>query len=197
MHPTRFGFHASCVRHKQPSSSANPAQTGTATTAPAETQTTPSSAADVKTLGSHTTHCHPAVVRRRTSPRRTPHAPAACRKQNHASSPSHSGAECDTDSPTTGRRCALPSPRCLPAADFFLARFRRRGAKRQRTPSLESAPISAPFAPLPLCGKPSFLEAPTAPPPPIRETLPTHPAPRRPSATPLRPLPASRHDHRR
>lgn len=137
---------------------ANPAQTGTATNVPAEIQAMPSSAADVKTPGSHTTRRHPAAFRRKTSPRRTPHAPAACHRRNRASSPSHSDAGCGTDSPTTGRRCAPSSPRCLQAAvGFFLARFHRRGAERQRTLSLESAPISASSAPPPLCGKQSIL----------------------------------------
>lgn len=140
------------------SSSASLSQTGTATTSPAESRAKPSSAADAKTPGSHTTRCHPAAFRRRTFPRRTPRAPAACHRRSHASSPNHSDAECGTDSPTTGRRCAPSSPRCLQAAaGFLLARFHRRGAERQGTLSLESAPISAPFAPLPLCGKQSFL----------------------------------------
>jgi len=84
---------------------------GTATTAPAEIRSQPSSAADVKTPGSHTTRCHRPVVRRRTSPQRAPRAPAACHRRSHASSPSHSGAGCGRDSPTTGRKCASPSPR--------------------------------------------------------------------------------------
>lgn len=177
---------------------ANPAQTGTATTSPAETQATPSSAADAKRHGSHTTRCHPAAFRRKTSPRRTPRAPAACHRRSHALSPSHSDAGCGTDSPTTGRRCAPSSPRCLQAAvGFFRARFHRRGAERQRTLSLASAPISASSAPPPLCGKQNCPDGPTKSPPPNRETSPTHPAPRRPSATPPRHLPAAPHAHRR
>jgi len=93
------------------SSFANPLQTDTATSAPVGSQATPSSAADAKKPGSHTTRCHLAVVRWRTSPRRTPHALAACHRQSHASYSSHSAVGRGMDSPTTARRCSPPWPR--------------------------------------------------------------------------------------
>jgi hypothetical protein len=62
---------------------------------------------------------------------------------------------------------------------------------------LASARISAPSAPPPLCGKQNCPDRPTKSPPPTRETSPTHPVPRRPSATPPHLLPVAPHARQR